>query len=208
MNMKIISWNWLSRRICKCELILIVSAVITATACFIFHTSLRRYGMIWWPDHGPCVDVEEFAPRSWRISSVTCAFREARQLLACHWERNSPSVTDGHQRQAGAQPACIGLYWFVLACICIYFMSKQIHTNMGGLTTTENGSVMSVLNMYWLVFACFLLVLAKSIHINTINTSMKVLTTYWYVLKCIVMYWWAEKEHWIHTYIIQINTCK
>ena len=36
MNMKIVSWNRLSRRICKCELILIVSAVITATACVYF----------------------------------------------------------------------------------------------------------------------------------------------------------------------------
>ena len=95
-----ISWNRLFRGICTCQWILTVSAVITATAWFISHTSRSQYGMIWWPDHGPRVDVEEFAPGSWRIGSVTCAFREARQLLACHWKRNGTSVTDGYQRQA------------------------------------------------------------------------------------------------------------
>ena len=95
--MWIICWNRVSWR-------LTVSAVITATECFICHTSLRvsQYWMIWWPDHGPRVDVEEFAPGSWRIGSVTCAFREDLLLLACHWKWNGP---DGYQRQA-AQNTC------------------------------------------------------------------------------------------------------
>ena len=97
-----ISWNRLFRGICTCQWILTVSAVITATAWFISHTSRSQYGMIWWPDHGPRVDVEEFAPGSWRIGSVTCAFREALLLLACHWKWNGP---DGYQRQA-AQNTC------------------------------------------------------------------------------------------------------
>ena len=94
----IISWNRLFRGICTSQWILTVSAVITATESFIFHASLSQYGMIWWPDHGPRVDVEEFAPGSWRIGSVTCALREVRLLLACHWKRNGSSVAYGYQR--------------------------------------------------------------------------------------------------------------
>ena len=96
----IISRNRWARRICTSQWSLTVSAVITARECFIFHASLGQYRMIWWPDHGPRVDVEEFAPWSWRIGSVTCAFREVRVLLACHWKRNGSSVADGYQRQA------------------------------------------------------------------------------------------------------------
>jgi hypothetical protein len=93
-------WNGLSWRICTCQWILTVSAVITATEFLIFHTSLSQYWMIRWPDHGPRVDVKEFAPGSWRIGLVTCALREVRLLLACHWKRNCTGVTNRYQRQA------------------------------------------------------------------------------------------------------------
>jgi hypothetical protein len=47
----------------------------------------------------------------------------------------------------------------------------QIHANTRPSPTTVFSPVVSVLGLYWLVFACILLVLAKRIHANTINTS-------------------------------------
>ena len=55
--------------------------------------------MIWSPDHGPRVNVEEFAPWSWGIGSVACASREALLLMACHRKRNGSSVTNRYQWQ-------------------------------------------------------------------------------------------------------------
>ena len=53
----------------------------------------------------------------------------------------------------------------------IHAKYMQIHANTRPSPTTGFSPVMSVLGLYWLVFACILLVLAKSIHANTINTS-------------------------------------
>ena len=101
--LKLITWL-----IEHCQWTLTVSAVIPATTCFISHKSLCQYRMIWRPDHGPRVDVEEFAPWSWTIGSVGSAFWEALKLVACHRKRNGSSVT---------YMVLHGMYWRVLACV-------------------------------------------------------------------------------------------
>ena len=60
----------------------------------------RVTGMVWWPYHGPGVDVEEFAPTPWPVSVITHSAALMRKLQLVPVIRDSPMHTIGDQCQS------------------------------------------------------------------------------------------------------------
>ena len=122
--------------VCTCQWKLIVPAFMAAPAWFIFRTLLSQFGMVWWPDHSPRVDVKELASRSCFRGSVACAFREVRLLTARHRKRNgSGSGRPWHHFSKGQ-----------------YALNGKI--NIKSPWNNVLVCIEYVLSMYWYVFVC------------------------------------------------------